>query len=246
MIVNESMARALWPNEDPIGKRLSYADPKPVWREVVGVVRNVTFPFAATSGTVDTDFQVYQPVSQDVPAVAGILLRTSGLPDAVAPGLKRIVASLDRDVAVVGLSTARTARERTTASFQLLASVLGAFAGLGVALAAVGIFGVVSYTTAQRSGEIGLRMALGARQPEVLWLVLKQGVILTCVGALIGLAGGIGLGRVLAASIPRLPAPEIALVAGTTAMMIVVAVTAMYIPARRASKTSPMLVLRHE
>jgi ABC-type antimicrobial peptide transport system permease subunit len=91
-----------------------------------------------------------------------------------------------------------------------------------------------------------MRMALGARQSDVLWLVLKQGVALTVVGGAAGLIGGLGLSRVLAALMPRLPSPELALMLGTAALMIIVAFAAMYIPARRASKISPMLVLRHE
>lgn len=246
LIVNESMARALWPHDDPIGKRIAYDDAARVWREVVGVVRDVTFPSSATSVSVDTELQVYQPVSQAVPAVASILLRTSGSPDAVAPGLKQIVANLDRDVAVVGLSTAASARERTTASFRLLANVLGAFAALGLVLAAVGIFGVVSYSTAQRLGELGLRMALGARQSEVLWLVLKQGLIVIGAGAVIGIAGGIAVGRVLVATLPRLPLPGTGLVAAAAVVMVIVALIALLIPARRASLTNPMIALRRE
>jgi len=246
LIVNESMARALWPNENPIGKRLSYEDAKPEWREVVGVVRDIAFPSIATAANIDTELQIYQPIAQNVPAVASILLKTSGQPDAVAPELKRIVAALDRDVAVVGLSTARATEARTNASFRLLGSVLGAFAALGLVLAAVGIFGVVSYATAQRSGEIGLRVALGARQSEVLWLVLRQGLVVTGVGAAVGLAGGIGLGRVLAATMPRLPSPEAALVLAAATLMVIVAVIAMFIPARRASLMSPMIALRRE
>ena len=119
-----------------------------------------------------------------------------------------MVSAIDRDLPVYGLVTARAAEQRQTASLRLLANVLGGFAVLGLVLAAVGIFGVVSYSTAQRAGELGMRMALGARQSVVLWLVLKQGVGLTMVGAVVGLAGGLGLGRVLSSMMPNLPAPE--------------------------------------
>jgi ABC-type antimicrobial peptide transport system permease subunit len=157
-----------------------------------------------------------------------------------------VVSALDRELPVYGLMTARAAEQRQTASLRLLANVLGGFAVLGLVLAAVGIFGVVSYSTAQRAGEIGMRVALGARQSEVLWLVLKQGLVLTAIGAIVGLAGGFGLGRVLAAVMPRLPSPEVVLVLGVGALMAAVALIAYYIPARRASKMSPMRVLRHE
>jgi putative ABC transport system permease protein len=246
MIVNDVMARALWPNEDPIGKRIGFQGPNPNWRTIVGVVGDVTFPSFGTASSVDTSYEVYQPLAQTGTQAVNILLRTTRSPDAVAPDLRKVVAALDRDLPVFDVITARSAEERTTARFRLLGQVFGGFAALGLVLAAIGVFGVVSYSTAQRSGELGMRMALGARQSHVMWLVLKQGVVLTLVGGTAGLAGGFGLSRVLASLMPRLPSPEMALVIGTAALMIVVALTAMYIPARRASKISPMLALRHE
>jgi putative ABC transport system permease protein len=246
MIVNDTMARRLWPNEDPIGKRIGFNGPNPNWREVVGVVGDVTFPSFVSSTGPDTDLQTYTPIAQVGPASASILLRTSIAPELLAPDLRRVISSLDRDLSVYGVETARAAQERTTAGLRLLANVLGAFALLGLVLAAVGIFGVVSYSTAQRAGELGMRMALGAAQSEVLWLVLKQGISVTIVGAMAGLAGGLGLGRVLSSMLPRLPAPELAIVLGACTFMIAVALAAFYIPAWRASRISPMVALRHE
>jgi putative ABC transport system permease protein len=245
-IVNETMARTLWPNENPIGKRLGSRGPNPNWREIVGVVGDVTFPSFGSSSSIDTTFEMYAPLAQTGTAGVNILLRTTREPDPVASDLRRVVAAIDRDLPVYSLVTARAAEQKTTANFRLLANVLSAFAVLGLVLAALGIFGVVSYSTAQRAGEIGMRVALGARQSEVLWLVLKQGVSLTVVGALVGLAGGFGLGRVLASAMPQVPSPEAFIVLGTTGVMVAVALAAFFIPARRASRISPMLALRHE
>lgn len=245
-IINESMARRVWPNEDPIGKRIGYPGPEPEWRIVVGVVSDVTFPAFASTGHVDTNFEVYVPFAQNAPSVVNIMLRTAAQQDAIAPGLTREVAALDRDVPVYSLMTATQTTERSTATLRLLSNVLGAFALLGLVLATVGIFGVVSYSTTQRSGEIGLRMALGAQQSSVLWLVLKQGVVLTIVGTVVGLAGGLGLGQVLASMMPNLPAAEVIVVLGVSALMGVVALAAFSIPAWRASRTNPLLVLRHD
>jgi putative ABC transport system permease protein len=245
-IINESMARRLWPNQDPIGKRIGYPGDQPEWRIVVGVVGDVSFPAFASTGNVDTNLEVYVPLAQNPPSVVNLLLRTTAQQDAIAPGLTREVAALDRDVPVYSLMTAREAEARSTASLRLLSNVLGAFALLGLVLAAVGIFGVVSYSTTQRSGEIGLRMALGAQQTSVLWLVLKQGVVLTSVGTLVGLAGGVGLGQVLASMMPNLPAAEVVFVLGVSALMGAVALAAFSIPAWRASRTNPLHVLRHE
>lgn len=245
-IVSETTARTLWPNQDPIGKRIGFRAPNPNWREVVGVVGDVTFPAFGSISSVDTSFEVYQPLAQTGTSSVNVLVRTTREPDTVAADLRRVVAAIDRDLPVYGLSTAEAAAERTTANFQLLANVLGGFAVLGLVLAAIGIFGVVSYSTAQRAPEIGLRVALGASQSEVLWLVLRQGVGLIAVGAIVGLTGGLGVGRLLAALMPRLPSPESAVIVGTAVFMVVVALLAFYIPARRASKISPMLLLRHE
>ena len=113
-------------------------------------------------------------------------------------------------------------------------------------LSAIGIFGVVSYSTAQRASELGMRMALGARQSVVLWLVLKQGVGLTMAGAVAGLAGAFGLGRLLSSLMPNLPSTERSVLFALVALMAAVALAAFFIPAWRVSKTNPMLVLRHE
>jgi predicted permease len=246
MVINEAMARALWPGEDPIGKRIGNRGPNPNWREVVGVVGDITFPSFGVSGNVDTQFQTFQALAQTGTPFVNILLRTDRQPDAMSSELRRVVSALDPDLPVYNLMTARAAEQRQTANLQLLANVLAGFAGLGLLLAALGIFGVVSYSTAQRAGELGMRMALGARQSVVLWLVLKQGVGLTMVGAGVGLAGGLALGRLLSSLMPNLPLPEVWILLGAFTGMVLVALAAFSIPAWRASKTSPMLVLRHE
>jgi predicted permease len=246
MVINESMARAVWPGQDPIGKRVGSRGSNRNWREVVGVVGDITFPSFAASSRVDTEFQTYQPLAQTGSDGVNIVVRTDREPDALASELRRVVSAIDGDLPVYGLMTARAAEERQTANLRLLANVLGGFAGLGLLLAALGIFGVVSYSTAQRASELGMRMALGARQSVVLWLVLKQGVGLTMVGAGIGLAGGLALGRVLSSLMPNLPSPEAWTLLGAVTGMVLVALAAFSIPAWRASKTSPMLVLRQE
>jgi len=246
IVINEAMARAIWPGEDPIGKRIGNRGPNPNWREVVGVVGDITFPSFGASSSVDTAFQAFMPLAQTGTQFVNILLRTNREPDAIAAELRRVVSALDPDLPVYGLVTARAAEERQTASLRLLGNVLAGFSGLGLLLAALGIFGVVSYSTAQRASELGMRMALGARQSVVLWLVLKQGVGLTMVGVAVGMAGGLALGRVLSSLMPNLPAPELSVVIGTFAFMVFVALAAFSIPAWRASKTNPMLVLRHE
>jgi ABC-type antimicrobial peptide transport system permease subunit len=131
-------------------------------------------------------------------------------------------------------------------SISLLGSLLGAFATVGVVLAALGIYGVVSYTVVQRTGELGIRMALGAQTRDVLWLVLGKGALLIAIGALFGGLGAYGVSRVLLALIPSLPTrdPLMLLVAGVA--LITVALLACYIPARRATRVDPLVALRSE
>jgi len=246
MVINEAMARALWPGENPIGKRIGDRGSTPNWREVVGVVGNITFPAFGASFSVDTQFQTFQPLAQTGTLFVNILLRTDRQPEAISSELRRVVASLDPNLPVYGLMTARAAEQRQTARLQLLADVLAGFAGLGLVLAALGIFGVVSYSTTQRAAELGMRMALGARQSAVLWLVLGQGVRVTIAGAIAGLGGGVALARILSSVLPNLPAPEPGIIAAAFSVMALVALGAFFIPAWRASRTDPMLVLRHE
>jgi predicted permease len=249
IIVNESMARRLWPNENPIGKRIGLYFGRPdqqEWRTVVGIVSDVTFPSFASTGNVDTEMTTYSPMAQEPQLTANITVRTTAQRDGIAVGLARAAAAIDRDVPVHSLMTARDAEARNTSTLSLVSTVLGAFALLGLLLAAVGIFGVVSYSTTQRAGEIGMRMALGARQSTVLWLVLRQGITLTIVGTLVGLGGGFGFARLLASLVPKLPPAEGVFVLSASALMGVVALAAFFIPAWRASKTTPMLVLRQE
>ena len=246
MIVNETMARALWPGEDPLGKRIGFQGPNPNWREVVGVVGDVTFPSFGVSGSIDTRFVAYQPVAQAGVGAVNVILRTNNEPEAAAADLRRVASAIDPDLPVYGLMTARAAEQRQTESLRLLAGVLSGFAVLGLVLSAIGIFGVVSYSTAQRAGELAIRMALGARQSVVLWLVLRQGVGLTMVGAVAGLAGGLGLGRLLSSMMPNLPSTEVWIVLGAFAFMVAVALAAFFIPAWRVSQANPMRVLRHE
>jgi ABC-type antimicrobial peptide transport system permease subunit len=124
--------------------------------------------------------------------------------------------------------------------------LLGAFAAVGLILAAIGIYGVVSYTVVQRTGELGIRMALGAQSRDVLWLVLGKGALLILIGAIFGIAGAYGVSKLLIAYIPSLPTRDPLIVAVTGAALAIVALVACYIPARRATRVDPLLALRSE
>jgi predicted permease len=244
VIINETTARTFWPNENPIGKRISNTGPKKEYQEVVGVVNDLAFP--GYLGEPYTRFEAFVPMTQAAPNFLMLVLRTSGNPDALGNSLRSAVASLDPDQPVYRIRTARAAVNSGLGSISLLGSLLGAFAAVGLILAAIGIYGVVSYTVVQRTGELGIRMALGAQSRDVLWLVLGKGALLILVGGLLGIAGAYGVSKLLVAFIPSLPTRDPMIVALTGGALAVVALLACYIPARRATRVDPLVALRSE
>ena len=244
VIINQTTARTFWPNENPIGKRVSSTGKKRDYYEIVGIVNDLAFP--GDLGEPYTRFQAFVPVAQNSPAYVNIVLRTSGNPDALSKGLRNAIAGLDPDLPVYRIRSARAAVDQGLGSISLLGSLLGAFATIGLILAAIGIYGVVSYTVVQRTGELGIRMALGAQTRDVLWLVLGKGALLILIGGLFGIAGAYGVSRLLIAFIPSLPTRDPLIVALTGAGLAVVALAACYIPARRATRVDPLVALRSE
>jgi predicted permease len=239
-VINETMARRFWPGQDPIGKRIQ-ADGVP---EIIGVVRDVRSP--GSLGVVDTPYQIYRPLAQLPSRFLCIALRTTGPGASLTSGMRRAVAALDPDVAVRGIQTARQAVDRSLADVSLMGALLAAFAALGLALAALGIYGVTSYAVAQRTAEFGVRMALGAQRRQILLLVLRQGVSLCGLGTILGVCGAFGTAAMLSALLPELSARDPATFAITTALLVAVALLASFIPARRATRLDPMTALRYE
>jgi putative ABC transport system permease protein len=245
VIINETMARRFWPNESPIGKRIgSPYSTNRNWREVVGVVNDVGFP--ASLGEPYTRLQSFRPLAQSPVEFVVISLRASASPEALTNVLRAAVAELDPTLPAHQIRTTRRMVEQSLGSVSLLGSLLGAFAALGLALAAIGIYGVISYSVVQRTGEIGIRMALGAQTRDVLRLILGKGARLILLGALFGFGGAYAVARFLASAIPTLPTRDPAAMAGIMLALVVVALAACYLPARRATKVDPMDALRHE
>src|SRR6185369_3837033 len=145
------------------------------------------------------------PVTQVAPQYLAIYLRTSSSPESITNTLRNVVAGIDPDLPFYRIRTARAAVNSGLGNISLLGSLLGAFATIGVILAAIGIYGVVSYTVVQRTGELGIRMALGAQSRDVMWLVLGKGALLVAMGALLGGAGAYGVSKLLISLIPSLP-----------------------------------------
>ena len=244
VIINQTTARTFWPNESPIGKRISGTGKERDYYVIVGVVNDLVFP--GNLGEPYTRYEAFVPMTQAAPAYLTIILRTSTNPEALGNTLRNAIAGIDPNLPVYRMRTARTAVNSGLGSISLLGSLLGAFAAVGVLLSAIGIYGVVSYTVVQRTGELGIRLALGAQARDVMWLVLGKGAVLVLIGAALGVAGAYGVSRLLVSLIPSLPTrdPLTLLIAGVA--LIGVALVACYIPARRATRVDPLVALRSE
>lgn len=244
VIINETMAKHFWHGESPIGKRIGRPGSDPRWQEIVGVIRDLDFP--ASLSQPYTQYQLFRPLAQAPANSVHILLRTASSSAALTPALRAAAAELDATQAVHRVRTARYLIDQGLGGISLLGTLLGAFAALGLVLATVGIYGVTSYSVVQRTGEIGIRMALGAGRRNILWLVLGKGGRLILAGALLGIAGAYGVTRLLAALIPELPTRDPAALVFVTVILVFVALLACYLPARRATRVDPMIALRHE
>jgi predicted permease len=244
IIVNETMARTFWPNESAVGKRISSIGPDRIFYEIVGVVNDLSFP--GSLGEPITRFEAFEPLSQASPAYLTLLLRTPSSAEGIANSLRNSVAGLDPNLPVYRIRTARAAVDQGLGSISLLGSLLGAFATVGVILAAIGIYGVISYTVVQRTGELGIRLALGAQTRDVLWLVLSRVAVLVVIGACLGAVGAYGVSKLLVAVIPSLPTRDPLIVPLVGFALVAVALVACYIPARRATRVDPLKALRSE
>jgi predicted permease len=244
VIINETTAHTFWPNESPIGRRISSTGKNRDYYEVVGVVNDLAFP--GDLGEPYTRFEAFVPLAQTAPGYLIIALRTSATADAIANSLRNAIAGLDPNLPVYRIRTARAAVDQGLGSISLLGSLLGAFAAVGLILAAIGIYGVVSYTVVQRTGELGIRMALGAQTRDVLWLVLGKGAVLVLIGTFLGALGAYGVSRLLISLIPSLPTRDPLILVITALVLIAIALIACYIPARRATRVDPLVALRSE
>ena len=247
VVVNRRLAEQFWPGEDPTGKRLKVGpvDSPNAWATVVGVVGDVRQ--AGFYG--DQQFELYAPSEQERRswlAPRDLVVRTSGDAGSIAGAVRQAVWAVDKDQPVSNVRTmdqvfaAAISRER----FQML--LLGLFAALALVLACVGLYGVISYGVAQRTHEIGVRMALGAQPRDVLRLVIRQGMVLTLAGLLLGTAGALAATRVMTDMLYGVTPSDAITFASVGVLLVLVALVACYIPARRATKVDPLVALRYE
>jgi putative ABC transport system permease protein len=245
VIISRSMAEKFWPKGDAIGHRIAtLTNPvKPDWREIVGIAEDVRFvrnlnPLGR--------LQSYHPLAQDPDHYLTFTLHTRSRPEPLVEASRRAVASVDADLAVYGLSTVDQIIERSGSNMVLVGELLSVAALLGLFLALIGIYGVVAYLAAQRTHEIGIRMALGAQSGEVLWLILRNGAKLALGGTAIGTVFAVALTFALGRALPDLPGQDPALIAGMALLLIAATLLACWIPARRATRIDPIDALRDE
>ena len=243
MVISESMARRYWPGEDPLGKKVTMKDwGPPLTGVVVGVVGDVKSDGLAAEARPT----LYWPYTQFPMIFNNLVIRTSGDPLALAAAVKSRVWSIDSEQAVSDIVTLNARVSQSLLPARFYTFLLGAFALLAGALAAVGIYGVVSYAVMMRTHEIGIRLALGAAKREVSAMVLRQGMSLAVVGIVIGFAGSLLVTRFLAGLLYGVTPTDPLTLAAVSAILVAVALFASYLPARRAANVDPMAALRHE
>ena len=243
MIVNEKLAKAMFPNEDAIGKRAMSSRDEKVYREIIGIVRDVRYYGASDS----TRSLVWVPYAQGNAWRQGIItVRTRSNPANVLAAVKGELRALDGGIALANVATMDEALARSMAGDRLVAILLGAFATLALVLAAIGIFGVLSYTVEQRTHELGIRVALGAQRVDVLRLVVLETVPMVGAGILIGGVAAFGVTRLLRSLLYEITPSDPVTFTFVALLLAVVGLVAALVPARRASLVDPVLALRNE
>jgi putative ABC transport system permease protein len=242
VIVNETMARQLWPGQSPLGKRITIWRDENFPREIVGVVRD-------TKPSLDAEpsQQMYVPYAQDSGwSGMSMVIRTSGNPVETAPAARNAVRSIDKGIPVFNVKTMNDVLATSVSQQRMSMLLLSAFAGVALLLAMIGIYGVTAYYVSQRTQEIGIRMALGAQMGDVMKLVLASGMALALVGIGLGVVGALALTRLLTSLLFAVKATDVVTFITVSVCLLVTALVACYIPARRATKVDPLVALRYE
>ena len=243
MIVNESFAKAMFGKDNPIGRRAMSTRDEKVNREIIGVVRDVKY-FGARDSTREL---VWVPYAQKNAWHQGIItIRARGGATNAIPTLRRELHALDGGIALANVMTMNQALAKSMAGDQMIAVLLTAFATLALILAAVGVFGILSYTVVQRTHELGIRMALGAQKRDVVRLVLRESLPMVAIGVFVGLCVGVGATRFMEAILYNVRATDPATIAGVALVLFGVGLCAALLPARRAATVSPVVALRIE
>jgi putative ABC transport system permease protein len=244
VIINEALAKKYWPNEDALGKRITFSDtrkPNPKWVTIVGIVRSIRH----RGLDVDPAPEYYLPLAQDPEREMVLTARSSQDPRSLASAVRREIQSIDPDLPIANIRTLEDVTAESVAPRRMSMVLLGAFAGIALLLASVGIYGVISYLVVQRTHEIGVRMALGAQRGDVLRLVVGHAAKLVGIGTIIGLVLAVFSTRTLSSFLYTVGAFDLATFFVVTISLAAVALLASYIPALRATRADPMIALSH-
>jgi predicted permease len=241
-IINETAARKFFPDEDPIGRRFGHSPETTSELEVVGVVRDAKYN-ALREPAPPT---IYVPYAHYPVGAMAFVIRTSGDPSATMPAVRVAVRQVDANLPLMEMATQTEQIERRFAQERVFAQAYTLFGGLALLVAGIGLFGLMSYTVTRRTTEIGIRMALGARQQMVLRMVMRESLLLVAIGVLVGVAIAVGAGRFVATLLYGLEPTDVTTTAAAVLVMLAVSTFAGYLPARRAARLDPMLALRHD
>ena len=243
VIINQKMAQRYWPDGDAVGKRIKIGptESEP-WVTIVGVVGNVNH----TGLDAEPDFATYEPHAKRPWSEMTLLVRTIGDPSSLAVPVQHELKNAENEILIEDVGTMKRRLELSVAPQRMNVVLLGTFAFIALVLAMAGIYGVMAHSVAQRTQEIGVRMALGAQLRDVLKMVLRSGISLALLGIAIGLAGAFALTRLMSKLLFGVTPTDAFTFASVAAILFVVALLACYIPARRATKVDPMVALRYE
>jgi putative ABC transport system permease protein len=245
-LVNKTMAEQLWPGQDVLGKHIAMPSDlekdKTNWRTVVGVMSDVS-QYALDQ---KPPMQMYLPHSQFPTSFNTIVIKTDVDPNSLINAVRAEIRAVDKDQAVYNVTTLEQLFSDSILIRRFVMGLLFVFAGLALVLASVGIYGVMSYVAAQRTHEIGIRMALGAQTGDVLKLILGNGMVLALIGVAAGLVGAFALTRLMEGLLFGVTATDATTFVSVSGGLIVVALVACYVPARRATKVDPLTALRYE
>jgi putative ABC transport system permease protein len=238
-VINQTMAQRYWPGADPIGKRFGSGND---WYTVIGIVGDVKF----TSLTKSSDPEYYEPYHQTPVAGMVLTIRSASAPLTLAHALRETVHEADPNLAITRVTSMEEYLSKATGIPRLSAFLLAGFGGTALLLAAIGIYGVISFSVTRRTREIGLRVALGAAQRDVIFMVLGQAVTLGSIGAALGIGGALALTRLIQEMLFEVNARDPLTYLGVSTLLIATAGVAAYLPARRAARISPSVALRSE
>ena len=243
VIVNETLARKYWPSGDALGKRIRFYGPleRAPWMEIVGIVQDVKHEL---NSPVTPEY--YLPHAQDSWNAMVLVARTTVDPGSMAAPIRQQVLAIDKEQPVFDVKTMQEVRATSISVYSIGSVTMTIFAIVALLLAAVGIYGVMAFAVSQRIQEIGIRMALGARALDVLKLILRNGMFLAVLGTAIGLGGAFALTRFMSSLLFGVSPTDIATFALVTSGLLLVALFACYLPARRATKVDPLVALRYE